>query len=123
MVSLNTLRMLFVTLIMVMVFCLPYFNDVGQHNDHHRFDVSFMHHDDGTLDDPSDHNEHKDIGHALTHCLTASCAPASFMAPNFLVDPGRGVLKEKYTKDKNLNVRSMYLSGDPPIPRGGFSNT
>ena len=115
--------MLFVTQLMVMVFCFPYFNDVGQHNDHLRFDVSFMHHNDGTFEDQTDHNEHKEIDHDLVNCLTTSCVLSSLMVPDLLVNTERSVFKGKYLEDIDLNFRSLYLSGNPPVPRGGFSNT
>ncbi len=123
MASEDILKTLFGAFSLLLVLCLPFINDVGQHNDHHGFDVSIIHHGNGALDDPSKDDEHKDIGHASTHCLTASCAPASFTLPNFMVDPGRGFFKEKFLKNKALNVRPFYLAGDPPVPRGGFSNT
>ena len=110
-----TWRSLLSALLVLSVFLGPYAFAGDGHAQEHDSQSSTNHHDDPVPED------HSGIGHALTHCGSASCTP-SFVGTFFYVATYTTVSHRlRLQAGDDAMLRSPYLDADPPVPRGGFS--
>ena len=102
--------------ILVVTLILGPFSFAGDaHAADHHASSSVSHDGHPAQDDPSD------IGDALTHCVSPSCAPSNVGASaGALAATPASVGLQLLVGDDAL-LRSLYLDGDPPVPRGAIT--
>jgi hypothetical protein len=102
-------------LLIFAVFLGPYSFASDGHALEHETHSSTSHHDE-----PAKH-DHSGVGHALTHCGSATCVPI-FVGTKLIADNYATVafkLRSWFADDALL--LPLYLDSDPPVPRSGFS--
>ena len=116
-VSAISMQSLLSAILVFAVLLGPYSFAGNSHAQEHQSHSSMNHHDDPAQDD------HSGLGHALTHCGSASCYP-SFVGTSAYVATYATVSHPLHllTGDDAM-LRSHYLDCDPPVPRDGFANT
>ena len=82
--------------------------------DHHA-SLSVSHDSHPAQDDPSD------IGDALTHCGSPSCAPSNVGASACTLAATLASISLQLSVGDDALLRSLYLDCDPPVPRGDLS--
>ncbi len=82
--------------------------------DHHA-SSSVSHDGHPAQDDPSD------IGDALTHCGSPSCAPSNVGASTSALAATFASIGRQLSGRDDALLRSLYLDCDPPVPRGEIS--
>ena len=66
-------------------------------------------------------DDRSDIGDALTHCGSPSCAPSNVGASTCALAATLASVGRQLSVGDDALLRSLYLDGDPPVPRGGLS--
>jgi hypothetical protein len=97
------------------VFLGPYSFAGDGHTQEHQSHSSMSHHDEPVPED------HSGVGHALTHCGSAFCAPAFVATSAYVAAYVTLSHRLQLSAGDDAMLRSLYLDGDPPVPRGGFS--
>ena len=122
-ISTNAMRSLVSALMVLAVVLGPYsFAGHGHAEEHQSHSSSDHHHgpDTGHHGEP-DQMDHKGVGHALTHCGSAFCAP-SYVATSAYV-PTHTIISHRVhlSFGNETTLKSLYLDADPPVPRRNFS--
>ena len=118
--SVTTLRALLSVMLAFAVFFGPYSYAADRHAQHHESEFSLGHHGDGDNHGQSD-QDHSGIGHALTHCGSTVCSPSFVGTPNVPIKFAAVFFRTHAWFADNVDLPSLYLDSDPPVPRGGFS--
>lgn len=118
-----TLRALLSGMLIFAVFFGPYSYAAERHAQHHQSQSSMDHHGGGDNHGQSDGEDHSGVGHALTHCGSTACSPSFVGAPAVPAAFASVFFRTRAWVAENLDLPSLYLDSDPPVPRGGFSLT
>jgi hypothetical protein len=116
-VSAISLRSLLSAILVFAVLLGPYSFAGDGHAQEHQSHSS-MGHDGMPMQD-----DHSGVGHALTHCGSAFCAPVFVATSAYAATYVTLFHRLHLTAGDNAMVRSLYLDGDPPVPRDGLSKT
>ncbi len=102
--------------ILVVTLILGPFTFAGDaHAADHHASSSVSHEDHPAQDD------HSDVGDALTHCGSPSCAPSNVGASTSALAATLASIGLKLSVGDDALLRSLYLDCDPPVPRGALS--
>jgi hypothetical protein len=118
-----TLRVLLSGMLIFAVFFGPYLYAADRHAQHHQSQLFMDHHGGGDHHGQSDSEDHSGVGHALTHCGSAACSPAFVGVPDAPAAFASVFFRTHAWLAEDLDLPSLYLDSDPPVPRGGFSLT
>ena len=116
-----TLRVLLSVMLVFAVFIGPYSYAAERHAEHHESHSASDHHGGMDSHGQSDDEEHKGVGHALTHCGSTACAPSFVGTPVVSTRSADLIFRLHTWIADDLDVPSLYLDSDPPVPRSGFS--
>ena len=102
--------------ILVVTLILGPFTFAGDaHAADHHASSSVSHEGHPAQDDPSD------IGDALTHCGSPSCAPSNVGASACALAVTLASVDLPLSVGDGALLQSLYLDCDPPVPRGDIS--
>ena len=119
--STTTLRILLSAMLVFSVFIGPYSYAAERHAQHHENPLSMDHHGGGDHHGPPDGEDHSGVGHALTHCGSTACSPSFVGTPDLSTVFAYISFRLHSLFVDDLDLPSLYLDGDPPVPRSGFS--
>lgn len=116
-----SLRALLSVVLVFSVFLGPYSYAADRHAQHHENLLSTGHHGGGENHGQPDSDDHSGLGHALTHCGSTACSPSFVGTPDLSAAFAHVSFRLHALFANDLDLPSLYLDGDPPVPRSTFS--
>ena len=111
-----SVRSVMSVLLVFSILLSPYsFAGIGHAQEHQSH--SSADHDKKSHHHNTGHNDHSGVGHALTHCGSASCTPSFLGVSNPVVSYQIVFLRLHLVAGDDALRRSLFLESDPPVPR------